>query len=181
MQTPLPSGVSGITLLCYPTFADPRCELGRRSLSRRRVAGSQPARRPCPPRPTRYTVATGSWERLISSGRWRRPKRQSNKLRPAAWPTSDRPGGRGGEVFPHESRTNEGGGRSRPLHRVDFMAGSTGLEPATSGLTVLNLNRRHLSPSQLVAISKAHGRSSAMLRPIASCCGTWVTISVTDA
>jgi hypothetical protein len=42
------------------------------------------------------------------------------------------------------------------------------------------LTTLHLSPSQLVAISKAHGRSSAMLRSIASCCATWLTISVTD-
>jgi len=61
------------------------------------------------------------------------------------------------------------------------VVGRDGIDPPTPGFSVLNLNRRHRSPSQLLAISKAHGRSSAMLRPIASCCATWVTISVTEA
>jgi len=67
------------------------------------------------------------------------------------------------------------------------MVGRDGIEPPTpgfsgfSGFSVLNLNRRHRSPSQLVAISKAHHCSRAMLRPMASCYATWVTISVTDA
>jgi len=68
------------------------------------------------------------------------------------------------------------------LYRTQkIMVGRDGIEPPTPGFSVLDLNRRHLSPSQLVAISKAHGRSSALLRLIASCCATWVTISVTDA
>ena len=61
------------------------------------------------------------------------------------------------------------------------VVGRDGIEPPTPGFSVLNLNRRNHSPSQLVAISKAYDRSCAMLRPIASCCATWVTASVTDA
>ena len=40
---------------------------------------------------------------------------------------------------------------------VESMAGSTGLEPATSGLTVLAFKWSHHSRSQLVAISKDVG------------------------
>jgi hypothetical protein len=48
------------------------------------------------------------------------------------------------------------------LYRTQkIMVGRDGIEPPTPGFSVLDLNRRHLSPSQLVAISKAHGRSSA--------------------
>src|SRR5215467_223732 len=61
------------------------------------------------------------------------------------------------------------------------MVGRDGIEPPTPGFSVLNLDRWHRSPSQLVAISKTHGRGSTMLRLIAPCCATWVTISVTDA
>jgi len=61
------------------------------------------------------------------------------------------------------------------------MVGRGGIGPPTLGFSVLNLNRRHRSPSQLVAIWKVRGRCSAMLRPIASCYAAWVTISVTDA
>src|SRR5262249_13771360 len=46
------------------------------------------------------------------------------------------------------------------------MVGRDGIEPPTPGFSVLDLHRRHRSPSQLLAISKAHRRRSAMLRPI---------------
>jgi len=71
-----------------------------------------------------------------------------------------------------------------PRHKAVFSSRvptARPLEPASSGFSVLNLDRRYRSPSQLVAISKVLGRSSGMLPPIASCCATWVTISVTDA
>src|SRR5215813_15362387 len=64
---------------------------------------------------------------------------------------------------------------------VQDVVGAKWAQLTTPGFSVLNLNRRHLSRSQLVAISRAHDRRRAMLRPIASCCATWVTISVTDA
>src|SRR5262245_59809787 len=64
---------------------------------------------------------------------------------------------------------------------VQDVVGAKWAQLTTPGFSVLNLNRRHLSPSQLVAISRAHDRRRAMLRPIASCCATCVTISVTDA
>jgi integrase len=61
------------------------------------------------------------------------------------------------------------------------MVGRDGIEPPTPGFSVLAFKWSHHSPSQLVTISKAHGRRNAMLQPIASCCATWVTISVTSA
>ena len=41
----------------------------------------------------------------------------------------------------HNWNLNEGVARRHPLHLLDCMAGSTGIEPATSGLTVQCANQ----------------------------------------
>jgi hypothetical protein len=46
---------------------------------------------------------------------------------------------------------------------LKVVVGRDGIEPPTPGFSVLDLNRRHLSPSQQVTKSKAHGRRRAML------------------
>jgi len=59
------------------------------------------------------------------------------------------------------------------------MAGSTGLEPATSGLTVLAVDRRLSLPFQRLAHSSPHANRRDTLRPITPCYAEWVTVSVT--
>ena len=58
------------------------------------------------------------------------------------------------------------------------MAGSTGLEPATSGLTVPIVDCRHHPHSQRLAYAPARGRRRGRWRPVATRCAASMTVSV---
>src|SRR2546428_596217 len=58
------------------------------------------------------------------------------------------------------------------------MAGSTGLEPATPGLTVPIVDCLHHPHSQRLAYAPARGRRRGRWRPVATRCAASVTVSV---
>src|SRR2546425_5690979 len=62
---------------------------------------------------------------------------------------------------------------------LNLMAGSTGLEPATSGLTVLSVHALRCLHSRLLAPAGASERCRGKWRPVARHRAAWVTVSVT--